>query len=267
MKNHLLLTLFCLLLACCLLLSGCGADDSETIPADDPVADEIPADDGLGGDGPAEMETPDASGFVGSYTSDYDGDWNMLEVYDDGSWTLSGDNADLTGWLEYDPEYESFYAYNDADGSGCRFEWTEDGRIYMSAYGYFSPDDGSSDIPQNEDAGGEGEYIEYDEDEGWADADYHVDVSEFAGTWYCDGDLAADRYIVIDENGDWTYYSRASGDAEGEALDAGFLTPADGEVSTYYADSYWYEDVRYRVFDFDTGILSWDEEGVFERMD
>ena len=35
-------------------------------------------------------------------------------------------------------------------------------------------------------------------------------------------------------------------------------------MSTYYADSYSYDGVRYQVFEFDTGILSWGDEGAFE---
>ena len=45
------------------------------------------------------------------------------------------------------------------------------------------------------------------------------------------------------------------------------LRVAEGETSTYYADSDWYSNVSYRVFEFDTGVLTWDEEGVFYRME
>ena len=125
--------------------------------------------------------------------------------------------------------------------------------------------------PSNEDAGGDGEYVDYEDtgDSGgyYIDDDYHVDISSFEGCWYYDGDLSADRYILIDAYGEWFYYARNEGDAEASEIDCGDLRIAEGETSTYYADSDWYSNVSYRVFEFDTGVLTWDEEGVFYRME
>lgn len=67
--------------------------------------------------------------------------------------------------------------------------------------------------------------------------------------------------------GEWFYYARNEGDAEASEIDCGGLRIAEGETSTYYADSDWYSNVSYRVFEFDTGVLTWDEEGVFYRME
>ena len=141
----------------------------------------------------------------------------------------------------------------------------ESGEIYMGAYGYFVP----TGAPSNEDADGDGEYVDYedtgDSDGYYIDDDYHVDISSFEGCWYYDGDLSADRYILIDAYGEWFYYARNEGDAEASEIDCGDLRIAEGETSTYYADSDWYSNVSYRVFEFDTGVLTWDEEG-FYRM-
>ena len=106
-----------------------------------------------------------------------------------------------------------------------------------------------------------------DSDGYYIDDDYHVDISSFEGCWYYDGDLSADRYILIDAYGEWFYYARNEGDAEASEIDCGDLRIAEGETSTYYADSDWYSNVSYRVFEFDTGVLTWDEEGVFYRME
>ena len=57
-----------------------------------------------------------------------------------------------------------------------------------------------------------------------------------------------------------------SGDGEAAEQDSGYLDPVD-EVSTYSAISYQFDGVAYRVFEFDTGILHWDDEGSFERLD
>ena len=159
-----------------------------------------------------------------------------------------------------------YYAYNDADNSGCQFNRDESGEIYMGAYGYFVP----TSAPSNEDAGGDGEYVDYEDtgDSGgyYIDDDYHVDISSFEGCWYYDGDLSADRYILIDAYGEWFYYARNEGDAEASEIDCGDLRIAEGETSTYYADSDWYSNVSYRVFEFDTGVLTWDENSKSSEL-
>ena len=271
-KGIFLLAVLCVLL--CLLLTGCGGAEADTGPEPDVTLDEIPEDDGRGGDLPDDTAAPDLAAFAGIYISTTSGvEWEDLDIMDDGTWTLYSADATLTGWLEYDAEFDAIYAYRDTDGEGCRFEATDDG-VYMTSYGYFSAG-GDTEDAWNEDAGGDGEYVEYEDPEeydstdgydGWADEYYHVDVSEFEGTWYYEGDRAADRFIVIDAFGDWTLYSRASGDGEAAEQDSGYLDPVD-EVSTYSAISYQFDGVAYRVFEFDTGILHWDDEGSFERLD
>ena len=272
-KGIFLLAVLCVLL--CLLLTGCGGAEADTGPEPDVTLDEIPEDDGRGGDLPDDTAAPDLAAFAGIYISTTSGvEWEDLDIMDDGTWTLYSADATLTGWLEYDEDFETVYAYNDVDGSGCRFDVTDDG-VYLASYGYFSAEDSVdwTEDAQNEDAEaydawvGETDNWLEEEDDGWTEENAHVDVSEFEGTWYFGGDRASERYLVIDAFGDWTYYSRAAGDAEGNELDCGFLTPAEGEASTYYADSYWYDGVRYRVFDFDTDVLTWDDEGSFERLD
>ena len=273
MKPYLKLLSITILLIACLLVCACGASTPDE--AEPYTPEEIPADDGLGGDLPGEeAEAPDFSAFAGSYLcTTPNAEWDELSIWNDGSWTLFNSAAELTGWLEYDAEFDAIYAYRDTDGEGCRFEATDDG-VYMTSYGYFSAGGDTGDA-WNEDAGGDGEYVEYEDPEeydstdgydGWADEYYHVDVTEFEGTWYYEGDRAADRFIVIDAFGDWTLYSRASGDGEAAEQDSGYLDPVD-EVSTYSAISYQFDGVAYRVFEFDTGILHWDDEGSFERLD
>ena len=275
MKKNLRFLTVILLAALCLLFAGCAEQAAEPDGSTQDVlnlndgADEVPADDGL--DDTADENYPaeeDLAAFAGTYTCRTQGaEWSDLEIYDDGSWTLYGTDATRTGTLVYEEEYEMYYAYNDADDSGCQFNRDESGEIYMGAYGYFVP----TGAPSNEDAGGDGEYVDYEDtgDSGsyYIDDDYHVDISSFEGCWYYDGDLSADRYILIDAHGEWFYYARNEGDAEASEIDCGDLRIAEGETSTYYADSDWYSNVSYRVFEFDTGVLTWDEEGVFYRME
>ena len=52
--------------------------------------------------------------------------------------------------------------------------------------------------------------LDGDSDSYWSwDSDLcQRNVSEFEGIWYYDGDLSAETYIVIDGNGNWSYYQR-----------------------------------------------------------
>ena len=73
-------------------------------------------------------------------------------------------------------------------------------------------------------------------------------------------------WIVIDGNGDWSYYQRAPG-AEAAEMDHGIFTYSTDETSTYYADSTVYDGVSYKVFDFDSDMLIWGDEGAYYRME
>ena len=72
-------------------------------------------------------------------------------------------------------------------------------------------------------------------------------------------------YIVIDGYGNWSYYERAYGKAEGTEMDRGTFSYSADEPSTYYADSAMYDGLSYRVLDFDHDILIWDDY-AFYRM-
>ena len=86
--------------------------------------------------------------------------------------------------------------------------------------------------------------------------------------YYLNGDLSASVFLVLDTEGNWTYFERADGDAEAYAVDSGYLVASNTEITTYYAYSTEYDDTSYRVFEFDKGILLWGEEGItFERTE
>ena len=170
MKKNLRFLTVILLAALCLLFAGCAEQAAEPDGSAQDLlnlndgADEVPADDGL--DDTADESYPaeeDLAAFAGTYTCRTQGaEWSDLEIYDDGSWTLYGTDATRTGTLVYEEEYEMYYAYNDADNSGCQFNRDESGEIYMGAYGYFVP----TSAPSNEDAGGDGKekviYLTFD---------------------------------------------------------------------------------------------------------
>lgn len=152
----------------------------------------------------------------------------------------------------------------------------EDGQLYSAAYGYFNYGEGMEYLwheddepdPSGDDVSDWNGRLDGNPDSYWSwDSDLcQRNVSEFKGIWYYDGDLSAETYIVIDGNGNWSYYQRAPG-AEAAEMDYGTFSYSTDEVSTYYADSTLYDGVSYRVFEFDEDALVWGDEGVYYLME
>ena len=165
------------------------------------IAPQDDPNEGLGG-GLSEDTVNDFSGFEGIWLGEADNDYDSMEFDAEGNWTLylSGEVVD-DGYLRYEPEWEE-------------------------------PDPSEDEVP---DWNGR---LDGDPDSYWSwDSDLcQRNVSEFKGIWYYDGDLSAETYIVIDGNGNWSYYQRAPG-AEPAEMDCGVFTYSMDEVSTYYADS------------------------------
>lgn len=282
------ITIFLMLLsAMVLLLAACGGEPEETAGMGSMEETVLPQDDpneGLGGD-LNEDTVNDFSGFEGIWLGDSDNDYDYLEIDAEGNWMLYlGGDVIADGYLQYEPEWESIYAYNYQDGSGGRFALEDSGRLYISTYGYFHYGDGMEYI-WYDDGGGdhdgdqpENDYRLTEDDESypndggnefysWNSELYQRNVSEFEGVWYYDGDLSAETYIVIDGDGNWSYYQRAPGEAEAEEMDCGIFTYSTDEASTYYADSTMYDGVSIRVFEFDDDVLVWGDEGVYYLME
>ena len=271
--------------------SGFSQAETTLSPVDDP-------NEGLGGDLLTEDTVNDFSGFAGIWLGEANNEYDYMEIDAEGNWWLylAGEIVD-DGYLRYEPEWEAIYAYSNRDDSGSRI-MMEDGQLYSAAHGYFNPgegmeylwyQDGGRLTEDDEPAQGGGHLTEDDEpaqDEvpAWngrleGNTDRHSDgywswdsdlcqrnVSEFKGIWYYEGDLAAETYIVIDGQGNWSYYQRTPG-AEAAEMDHGFLGYSTSETSTYYADSTQYEGVSYRVFEFDEDALVWGDEGVYYLME
>ena len=91
-------------------------------------------------------------------------------------------------------------------------------------------------------------------------------VTDFSGTWYLDGDLSALTYIIIDSKGNWSCYQRVPGDPEAARIDCGTFSYSTNESGVYNADSTMYDGVKYRVLDFDEGVLVWGDEGTYYRL-
>ena len=242
----------------CLSLAACGSGDS---PQDDP-------DDGLGG-GFSEDANNDFSAYEGIWLGEANNEYDSITFDAEGNWQLvrAGDVAD-EGYLRYEPEREAVYAYSSLDDSGSRTA-IEDGQLYITSFGYFNYGDGM-EYYWYEDGGGDhdgsGALTEDDESGSWNEDLYQHDVSAFEGVWYYDGDLSATTYIVIDADGNWSYYQRAPG-AEPEEMDCGTFSYSADEGSTYYADSAMYDGVSYQVYELDADVLIWGDEGTYYLME
>ena len=258
--------------------SGFSQAETTLSPVDDP-------NEGLGGDLLTEDTVNDFSGFAGIWLGEANNEYDYMEIDAEGNWWLylAGEIVD-DGYLRYEPEWEAIYAYSNRDDSGSRI-MMEHGQLYSAAHGYFNPGEGMEYLwYQDGRRLTEDDEPAQDEVPAWngrleGNTDRHSDgywswdsdlcqrnVSEFKGIWYYEGDLAAETYIVIDGQGNWSYYQRAPG-AEAAEMDHGFLGYSTSETSTYYADSTQYEGVSYRVFEFDEDALVWGDEGVYYLME
>ena len=268
-----------------LLFTACGEETEETAGMGDMEEMVSPQDDpneGLGGD-LNEDTVNDFSSFEGIWLGDSGNDYDYLEIDAEGNWTLylSGEVMD-EGYLRYEPEWEAIYAYSNRDDSGSRIAM-EEGQLYSAAYGYFNPGEGmeylwyqdggqltEDDEPvsyvENGSGGSGNQNAHPDSYWSWDSDLCQRNVSEFEGVWYYDGDLSAEMYVVIDGNGNWSYYQRAPG-AEAAEMDHGIFTYSTDETSTYYADSTVYDGVSYKVFDFDSDMLIWGDEGAYYKME
>mgnify|MGYP000783586922 FL=1 len=211
-----------LVLLLSLLCTACGNTEEAISPQDDP-------NEGLGG-GVSEDTVNDFSGFEGIWLGEANNDYDSMEFDAEGNWTLylSGEVMD-DGYLRYEPEWEAIYAYSNLDDSGSRIDM-EDGQLYSAAYGYFNYGEGMEYLwheddepdPSGDDVSDWNGRLDGNPDSYWSwDSDLcQRNVSEFKGIWYYDGDLSAETYIVIDGNGNWSYYQRAPG-AEAAEMDYG----------------------------------------------
>lgn len=200
--------------------------------------------------------------YEGVWLADADNQYDdiyYIEFDRDGIWQLySGGEAIDDGYLyTLDEGITCVCSYQGGVIDGGYIELDGD-QIFITTLDYFSRLV-SQDDSYNDDDSGNGDFS-------WDPELCQRDVSEFEGIWHYDNDLSAETYIIIDGYGNWRYYQRVPGDPEGTEIDCGIFTCSEDEISTYYAESVIYDDVSYRVFEFDEGILIWDEY-TYYRMD
>lgn len=195
--------------------------------------------------------------YKGIWLGDADNQYDDIYIEFDweGCWKfyVAGEIVD-EGSLRYEPEGDYVYADSVRDSAidGGRVELEGD-RLYVTNLGSFTNLVSENDSG-NSDFGGNPEL-------------HQRDVTEFEGTWYYDNDPSAETYIIFDADGNWSYYQRTPGDAEGTKMDCGIICYFDEEVSTYYAESVMYDDTGYWVYDLDKNVLIWNDEYTYYRLE
>lgn len=242
----------CIICTACVANVGSAEGNGTTAPWEDP-------NEGRGGDIPFEYdENPefDFGMYEGVWASETDSSY-YIRIDEDGGWQLYNDGDMIDdGYLWFDSEdvctYITSYQCGTIDGGQVEL-YTD--KIYISTFGYFSSDGKGDYVPDN--GGGYS----------WDDDLCQRNVKEFEGVWYYEGDLSATCYIIIDGYGNWSYYERTPGEAEGVEMDYGTFSYSTDEVSTYYADSSMHEGLSIRVFEFDDGIISWNGDNTYYRIE
>ena len=236
MKKYLTLLLALVL---CLSMTACGSDGAD----EDNLYDVPDSFEGL---------VKDSEQMANLYV--YGGAWGG----EDGSTMIvatseSGDevrfalyNADeevtASGFIQFVPEYDYDYFYNEHDGVAYRSWFDEVGAMYVAAIGTFTKLTG--DAP--------GENIG------------DIDFETMAGTWYLDAEWDARSILVFDEIGGWELLERPGGDGDPTTVDSGTVELApDGSEEMYLAVSSQFDDVGYEFTILDHDTLRWGSEFEF----
>lgn len=182
----------------------------------------------------------DYSAFLGTWKATGDSKYDNIEIYgynDETRFEIeSGDDLAASGYLQYMPDHGYVYAYNQHDGIGYRCSFDEEGILTVCSFGTFKNTDNAAA-------------------EGSDD-----DLSGLTGTWYLDGDAAADSIIRIEADGMWRLDERPGGDGEPKTTDMGKINRSDQYEEIYNASSYLFDDVRYEFTVTDENTMYWGGE-------
>ena len=151
----------------------------------------------------------------------------------------AGEELTASGFIQFVPEYDCDYFYNEHDGVAYRSWFDEAGALHVADLGAFTQVTGDATGENIGDTGFE----------------------TMAGTWYLDAEADARSIIVIDQNGGWELLERPGGDGDPVTVDSGIIEPApdDGE-ELYLAVSALFDDAAYEFFLLDHDTMCWGGE-------
>lgn len=214
-----------LALALCLCLAACGgSSENDGDDGSDAYSDAPGSFEGLVKDS---EQMADLYVYGGAWTGEDDstlvvatnetGDEVRFALYD------AGEELTASGFIQYVPEYDYDYFYNEHDGVAYRSWSDEVGALHVASFGSFAKVTG--DAP--------GENI--------GDSD----LGFLAGVWYQDGDPNAASMIEFDASGGWELLERPGDDGDPTVVDSGTVEVDQDGAGQYFATSTLYTDVVY----------------------
>ena len=150
-----------------------------------------------------------------------------------------------SGFIQFVPEYDYDYFYNEHDGVAYRSWFDEVGSLHVAELGTFTQITG--DAP--------GENVG------------DIDSEVMAGTWYLDAEWDARSILVCDENGSWELLERPGGDGDPTVVDCGTIEVNQDGAGEYFAVSSLYEDVVYDFTLVGGDVIYWGGEyDYYQKM-
>ena len=180
--------------------------------------------------------------YGGAWTGE-DGGTLIVDNNDEGDevrFALYDIDEELTasGFIQFVPDYDYDYFYNEHDGVAYRSWFDEVGALYVAELGTFTKVTG--DAP--------GENI--------GDTGYEA----LAGVWYLDGEAGAASILEINADGSWALYERPGGDGDPAMVDGGTLETDEENLDRYFAVSDQFDDVVYDFNVIDNSVMYWGGE-------
>ena len=236
-------------LALCLCLAACGDTGTVDDTSDGSSWEDSSAPDSFEGLVKDSEQRSNLYVYGGAWTGE-DGGSLLVATNDDGDEVRfalydAGEELTASGFIQFVPEYDCDYFYNEHDGMAYRSWFDEVGSLHVAELGTFTQMTG--DAP--------GENIG------------DIDFETMAGTWYLDAEWDARSILVFDEIGGWELLERPGSDGDPTTVDCGTveLAPEDAE-EMYLAVSELYDEVAYEFTLLDHDTLRWGDFEFYQKM-
>ena len=236
-----------LALALCLCLTACGSSNDGGSSDNDDNFYNVP--DSLEGLVKDSEQMANLYVYGGAWTGE-DGGTLLVATNDDGDEVRfalydAGEELTASGFIQFVPEYDYDYFYNEHDGVAYRSWSDEAGALHVASLGTFTQVTG--DAP--------GENI--------GDGDYGY----LAGTWYQDAESGAASILTFDASGSWELLERPGGDGDPTVVDCGTIEVNQDGAGQYFAASAMYEDVVYDFTLVGDDVIYWGGEyDYYQKM-